>query len=231
MAWRGFDPTAKGRHWVTGIEKLDEMDANGEIHWTRTGAPRRKKYLEPTGKPLQDVWTDVAPINSQAQERLGYPTQKPIALLERIIGSSSNPGDVVLGHWQLRNRRARSPKARPRMDRHRHYAPGGWPDPAPPDRSVPPRQLRRVRGPEGRRGGRGAALALPTTSTSSNSGRSSMVRGPGGAARRGPTAGWTGYIFFKPDGKRIEKAIVSVKGSAHVSEHDGEATSSPRSRT
>ena len=95
MPWRGFDPSAKGRHWVTGIDKLEEMDAAGEIHWTRSGAPRRKKYLAQSGRPIQDVWTDISPINSQAKERLGYPTQKPIALLDRIIQSSSNKGDVV----------------------------------------------------------------------------------------------------------------------------------------
>src|SRR6266540_902287 len=61
------------------------------------GVPRYKRYLdEQRGKPLGDVWTDISPINSQAQERLGYPTQNPLALLERIISASSNPGDVVL---------------------------------------------------------------------------------------------------------------------------------------
>ena len=61
------------------------------------GVPRYKRYLdEQRGKPLGDVWTDISPINSQARERLGYPTQKPLALLERIISASSNPGDVVL---------------------------------------------------------------------------------------------------------------------------------------
>jgi site-specific DNA-methyltransferase (adenine-specific) len=59
--------------------------------------PRLKRYLdEQKGKPLSDVWTDIAPINARAAERLGYPTQKPLALLERIIKVSSNPGDVVL---------------------------------------------------------------------------------------------------------------------------------------
>lgn len=65
---------------------------------TRPGAvPRFKRYLdEQRGKPLADVWTDIAPLNSQAAERLGYPTQKPERLLERIIAMSSNEGDVVL---------------------------------------------------------------------------------------------------------------------------------------
>jgi hypothetical protein len=60
------------------------------------GWPRFKKYLDTAkGVPLQDVWTDIFPINSQAQERLGYPTQKPEALLERIISASSREGDVI----------------------------------------------------------------------------------------------------------------------------------------
>jgi DNA modification methylase len=59
--------------------------------------PEYKRYLdEMPGVALQDLWTDIDPINSQAQERLGYPTQKPVALLERIISASSNEGDVVL---------------------------------------------------------------------------------------------------------------------------------------
>jgi site-specific DNA-methyltransferase (adenine-specific) len=59
--------------------------------------PQLKRYLdEQRGLPLGDVWTDIPPINSQAQERLGYPTQKPLALLERIISASSNEGDLVL---------------------------------------------------------------------------------------------------------------------------------------
>jgi site-specific DNA-methyltransferase (adenine-specific) len=59
--------------------------------------PRLKRYLdEQRGKPLGDIWTDIPPLNSQAAERLGYPTQKPLALLERIISASSNPGDLVL---------------------------------------------------------------------------------------------------------------------------------------
>lgn len=115
--WRGVDPTAKGRHWqpasylyrkyeeITGVdlasfpflERLDRLDEAGLIYWTRTGNPRYKQFLEDAqGAPLADVWSDIDAINSQAQERLGYPTQKPAALLERIVAASSNPGDVVL---------------------------------------------------------------------------------------------------------------------------------------
>jgi hypothetical protein len=77
------------------------LDANGLIYWTpkgrggKPGFPQFKRYLK-GGTPVQDVITDISPINSQAQERLGYPTQKPEALLERILRASSNEGDVVL---------------------------------------------------------------------------------------------------------------------------------------
>ena len=86
-----------GRHWAWDQDKVDQLMSEGRIVFTRTGMPRYKRYLDDTpGRPLTDVWTDIPPINSQAKERLGYPTQKPEALLERIISASSNEGDVVL---------------------------------------------------------------------------------------------------------------------------------------
>lgn len=97
--WRGFDPNEKGRHWAYPPSELDEMDRNGLIYWPKKedGWPRQKRFLdESKGVCLQDVWVDISPVNSQAQERLHYPTQKPQALLERIINASSNPGDIVL---------------------------------------------------------------------------------------------------------------------------------------
>ena len=71
---------------------------NGRIVIPQSGGvPRYKRYLdEMRGTPVTTVWTDIPPINSQAAERLGYPTQKPLALLERIIQASSNEGDTVL---------------------------------------------------------------------------------------------------------------------------------------
>jgi len=111
--WRDINPTEAGRHWalpqaileelnITGKtiqEKLDALDAAGRIYWPAKGkgVPRLKWFLdELEGMALQDVWTDISPISAQAKERLGYPTQKPEALLERIIQASSNKGDVVL---------------------------------------------------------------------------------------------------------------------------------------
>jgi len=83
--------------WRCPIQKMQELDAAGRIRYTKTGTAEYIRYLdEMPGMPAQDVWTDIPPINSQAQERLGYSTQKPEALLERIIKASSNEGDLVL---------------------------------------------------------------------------------------------------------------------------------------
>jgi hypothetical protein len=86
------------RYWRYNKEKMEGLLAEGRVKQPRPGAvPRYVRYLdEMPGVALGDSWDDIPPINSQAQERLGYPTQKPQALLERIIAASSNPGDVVL---------------------------------------------------------------------------------------------------------------------------------------
>jgi DNA modification methylase len=97
--WHGIDVTAKGRHWLHQPVELDRLDAAGLIHWPEkaTGMPRLKQYSdEMLGVPLQDIWTDIRPIHNLSKERLGWDTQKPLALLERIISVSSNPGDIVL---------------------------------------------------------------------------------------------------------------------------------------
>ncbi len=84
--------------WRWTKERMTKAHADGLVIQTKPGTvPQLKRFLdEQRGIPLGDVWIDIPPINSQAQERLGYPTQKPRALLERIIAASSNPGDVVL---------------------------------------------------------------------------------------------------------------------------------------
>ena len=119
-AWRDFDPTDIGRHWavpstgayaayigkhfipnyghISGVhDRLNALDEAGLIHWPNRGTmPRLKRYLNATpGRPLQDIIVDINQLGSTAKERTGYPTQKPLALLERIIKASSNPGDVV----------------------------------------------------------------------------------------------------------------------------------------
>ena len=86
-----------GTHWRWSQENIDKLIEEGRIVLTKRGRPSYKRYLdEMKGTPVSDSWDDIPPINSQAKERVGYPTQKPLALLERIISASSNPGDVVL---------------------------------------------------------------------------------------------------------------------------------------
>ena len=90
--WNGVS-----RVWRRPRQSMEELGRQGRIRYTRNGVAEQIRYLdEMPGVPLQDVWFDLQPINSQARERLGYPTQKPETLLERIINSSSNEGDVVL---------------------------------------------------------------------------------------------------------------------------------------
>ncbi|MBU8539089.1 restriction endonuclease [Roseomonas tokyonensis] len=97
--WRGLNVTAKGRHWAYPPRVLDEMDAAGLLHWPNKagGMPMFKRYLDQQpGQAIGDTITDIPPMHNLSEERLGYPTQKPLALLERIIAASSNPGDVIL---------------------------------------------------------------------------------------------------------------------------------------
>jgi len=100
--WRGIDPNLQGKggcHWITIPSKLDEYDRKGLIEWPikAGGLPRLKYYLEDNkGVPVTDFWDDIDLIQSSSNEALGYETQKPLALLERIIKASSNEGDVVL---------------------------------------------------------------------------------------------------------------------------------------
>ena len=85
-----------GTHWRFSQENIDAMEADGRIYYSSTGMPYVKSYLdEQQGRPIQNIWTDIR-MTKSGGERLGYPTQKPVALLERIIQASSNEGDVVL---------------------------------------------------------------------------------------------------------------------------------------
>ena len=94
--YKGIRPYAR-RYWGYSQENMRDFAEQGRLVYTRSGMPRYKRYLdEMPGVSLQDVWTDIPPIAARARERLSYPTQKPEALLERIIASSSNEGDVVL---------------------------------------------------------------------------------------------------------------------------------------
>ena len=85
------------RLWRCPIKTMQRLESEQRLHYTSSGLARRKRYLdEQKGLSINNIWTDINPISSHANERLGYPTQKPLALLERIISASSNPGDLVL---------------------------------------------------------------------------------------------------------------------------------------
>ena len=121
--WRGIDPSGVGRHWVTPIkggmsdfiiennlipnwpeaypsshDRLNALDKAGLIYWPEKGGkPQLKRYLASTkGNAVCDVITDIRPLSAASREKTGYPTQKPLALLNRLIEASTNPGDVVL---------------------------------------------------------------------------------------------------------------------------------------
>ena len=102
--WRGFPSPPKG--WRFSKDTMAKLDSEGRIFCptypdgslNTSKRPQIKRYLDEMagGGVMGSVWVDIPPINSQAQERLGYPTQKPVALLERILQASSNAGDVIL---------------------------------------------------------------------------------------------------------------------------------------
>ncbi len=94
--WRGMMPPP-GKHWQYTPDKLDDMDARGEIYWSANGNPRRKVYLDDSdGVPVQDIWLEFRDAHNQNIEITGYPTEKNPDLLARIIEASSNPGDLVM---------------------------------------------------------------------------------------------------------------------------------------
>jgi hypothetical protein len=217
--WRGFDVTAKGRHWAYPPSELDRLDAAGFIYWpTKAGAwPRYKKYLGDTkGVPLQDVWTDIYPINSQAQERLGYPTQKPLALLERIIAASSTEGDFVLDPFcgcgtavhaaqKLRRRWIGIDITHLAISLIERRLKDAFPGIAFEVHGTP-KDLDGAR-----------ALAAQDKYQFQWWAVSLVNAIPYGGKKKGADSGIDGTIYFKPEGKITEKAIVSVKGGDNVS--------------
>ncbi len=94
--WNGKLPSPS-RTWAVRKDIMEKYEEDGRLVYTKTGTPTLLQYAdEMQGVPLQNIWTDIPPVNPQAGERLGYPTQKPEALLGRILNASSNPGDTIL---------------------------------------------------------------------------------------------------------------------------------------
>jgi DNA modification methylase len=221
--WRGFNPTAMGRHWANNVGQMEEWESHGLIHWAKVGKaggfPRRRdeKPFDPLGRQVTvgDVWTDIDRINQAAQERLGYPTQKPLALLERIIAASSTESGIILDpfcgcgtavHAAQKLRRnwigidithlaislieKRLNDAFPGIKYEVHGT---------------PKDL------EGAR-----ALAAQNKYQFQWWAVSLVNAVPYGGKKKGADSGIDGLIYFKPEGKTTEKAIVSVKGGDNV---------------
>lgn len=200
------------RVWKWTKDKLADLDAKGLLIYSSTGFPALKQYLdESKGRSVQDLWTDIASLQSNTTERLNYPTQKPLALLERIITASSNAGDLVLDPFcgcgttvhaaeSLRRRwvgidvthlaisliERRLKRAFPGINIDVHGAPRDF---------------------EGARD-----LALRDKYQFQWWALSLVDAQPFAGKKKGADSGIDGVIYFRPDGKHIERAIVSVKG-------------------
>jgi site-specific DNA-methyltransferase (adenine-specific) len=221
--WKGFPFPPKGwRFEPTTMVKLDSENriwypTNEDGSYDTTRRPRIKRYLaELEGGVMGVVWGDIAPLNSQAKERLGYPTQKPVALLERILNASSNEGDVVLDPFcgcgttvhaaQKLNRQwigidvtplavsliqRRLIEAFPNVEYETHGIPKDM---------------------DGAK-----KLALDDKHDFQLWLTIYIGAQPYNGGKKGADGGIDGLIYFKPDGKRTERAIVSVKGGDNVS--------------
>jgi site-specific DNA-methyltransferase (adenine-specific) len=215
--YKGVEPHRNG--WAVNLEKMEQLDREGRLRFPeKPGQTIREKYFldEMAGVPVTDLWEDISPVNSQAQERLGYQTQKPVALLERIIRTSSREGATVLDpfcgcgtavhaaqklgrKWigidithlaiSLIERRLRD--AFPGIAFDVHGA---------------PKDIEAARDLAGRDKYQFQWWAVSLVNAQ-----------PYGGKKKGADSGIDGKVFFKPDGKRTEVAIVSVKGGDNVS--------------
>lgn len=205
------------RHWRYSRDKMNDLVSAGMVVQTSPGSvPQRKLYLDQgKGVPVQSLWDDIPALHSQSGERLGYPTQKPLALLERIVESSSNPGDVVLDpfcgcgtavhaaqklgrrwvgiditHLAISLIEKRLNDAFPGLSFEVHGT---------------PKDLD------------GARRLAEQDKYQFQWWAVSLVNAiPYGGRKKGADSGIDGFIYFKPEGKATEKAIVSVKGGNNV---------------
>lgn len=195
-----------------------QAEKDGKIYFPPSGGvPREKRFLdEQEGVPVSSVWADISAINAVAQERLGYPTQKPQALLERIISASSNEGDVILDPFCGCGTTVHAAQKLKRewigIDV-THLA-----------ISLIQKRLRDAFGPSiaievngvPKDVGGAAALAEADKYQFQWWAVSLVDAVPFGGQKKGADGGIDGLIYFKPDGKTTEKAIVSVKGGKSV---------------
>ncbi len=204
--------------WRYPLERMQRLDAQKRLHFTRNGSESgRKRYLdELEGETVDSLWDDISPINSQAAERLGYPTQKPVALLERILKASSNENDLVLDPFcgcgttihaaEKLNRRWIGIDVT-------HLAVGLIRDRL--TSAFPQAQFEVIGVPRDLAAARELARA---DKHEFQLWALSMIVGaqPFKGGRKGADGGVDGYIWFQPDGKKHEKAVVSIKGGDNV---------------
>jgi DNA modification methylase len=203
-------------NWRFTPEERDRLIEEGRIVYTKSGTPRVLRDLDETkGATLQDVWVDIDPPNSGSAEFLGYPTQKPLALLERIIESSSDEGDLVLDPFLGGGTTSHAAERLKRrwigmdvthlavslVERRLHAAFPG----AKFDVHGTPKDI------EGAR-----ALATQDKYQFQWWAVSLVDAVPFGGKKKGADGGVDGHIYFKPEGKKTEKAIVSVKGGENI---------------
>ncbi|MBI4285927.1 MAG: restriction endonuclease [Chloroflexi bacterium] len=219
--WRGIDPNLQGKggcHWITTPAKLDEYDEEGLIIWPgkKGGLPRLKYYLEKNkGVPVTDFWDDIDLIPSSSKEALGYPTQKPEALLERIIRASTEVGDVVLDPFCGCGTSVVSAE---RLYRKwigidiTHLAIGlmKWRL-----KNIVPTPVFKVIGEPKDLSG---AVELANTSKYQFQWWAvSLIGGqPYGDKKKGADTGIDGFLYYMDEKDKIKKAIISVKGGKNV---------------
>lgn len=204
--------------WTVSKEKMKQLDAEGRLHFPKSpgGRLRKKFYADETvGIKLQNLWDDIPPIGAQAQERLGYPTQKPLALLERIIAASSNEDDIVLDPFcgcgtavhaaqKLGRRWIGIDITHLAISLIEKRMKAAFPDASFTVEGTP-KDLASAEDLARRDKYQFQWWAV------------SMVDAmPFGGKKKGADGGIDGIIYFKPDGKKTEKAIVSVKGGDNV---------------
>ncbi len=214
--YKGYSAPDKG--WAVSFETMQRMEAEGRLHFPddKTKRIQRKRFLdELKGENVDSLWDDIPPINSQAQERLGYPTQKPVALLERIVSASSNEGDLILDPFCGCGT---ATHAAQKLGRRwigidiTHLAIG-----------LIERRLKDAFP--------GIAFEVHGTPKDIDGARDLAIRDkyqfqwwavslidaqPFAGKKKGADGGIDGLIYFRSDAKTTERAVVSVKGGDHV---------------
>jgi DNA modification methylase len=229
--WNGFDPTSHGRHWAIPTivkddfaeQETEELSTHGwlelfnsrgliEMTGAGVGWPHvRRNFDRMSGQAPQDVITDIVPLSKRHAERLGYPTQKPLALLKRIISASSNEGDLVLDPFcgcgttvhaaQILNRRWIGIDVTHLAI---HLIQRRLKD------AFPGIRFDLVGEPKDLDGAR--ALSLQDKYEFQKWALAMIDAQPFKGGKKGGDGGVDGFLYIKPDGKKTEKVIVSVKG-------------------